>query len=220
MFLVHSMLTWLWLLVFERDAETGRLTGVGTPRALNDVEALAISDDDRYLFAVSDDGRTQIFGLEDPSSPQHLDSLPHFGNIPSWRYWNCDFAAVRNGNPAIDALCHDLAFSAEWRPETAELLGTDVVAGTDRFNNEVPTFNNCCDVSPAASPDGKHIYARGLDPSSSIDFFERVGNELVDVTEPTEMVAPDLVCPPPASDSGPDACAGGSPRRIKQRSTP
>ena len=186
------------LLVFERDAETGRLTGVGTPPALNDAKVLAISDDDRYLFAVSDDGRTQIFGLEDPSSPQRLDSLPPSGDIPSWRYSYCNFAAVRNGNPAMDALCHDLAFSAEWRSDTAELVGTDVVAGTDRFDNEVPTFNNCCDVSPVASPDGKHIYARGLDPSSSIDFFERVGNELVDVTEPTEMVAPDLVVVPPS----------------------
>ena len=208
------------LLVFQRDAATGRLTEVGTPQALNDVEVLAISDDDRYLFAVSDDGRAQIFGLEDPSSPRHLDSLPPSGDIPSWRYWNCDFAAVRNGNPAMDALCHNLAFSAEWRSDTAELVGTDVVAGSDRFDNEVPTFNNCCDVSPVASPDGKHIYARGLDPSSSIDFFERVGNELVDGAEPTEMVAPDLICPPPASDSDPDACAGGSPRRLKQRSTP
>ena len=188
------------LLVFQRDAETGRLTEVGTPQALNDVEALAISDDDRYLFAVSNDGPTQIFGLEeDPSSPRHLDSLPPSGNIPSWRYWNCDFAAARNGNPAMDALCHDLAFSAKWRPETAELVGTDVVAGTDRFDNEVPTFNHCCDRSPVASPDGKHIYAIGLDPSSSIDFFERVGNELV---------GPDLVVvSPSASDSALDVGA-------------
>ncbi len=168
------------LLVFERDAETGRLTGVGAPQALNDAKALAISDDDRHLFAVSAHGETQIFGLEDPSSPRRLDSLPPSGDIPSWRYSYCNFAAVRNGNPAMDALCHNLAFSAEWRSDTAELVGTDVVAGSDRFNNEVPIFNNCCDVSPVASPDGKHIYARGLDPSSSIDFFERVGNELVD----------------------------------------
>ncbi len=170
------------LLIFQRDAETGRLTEVGTPQALNDVKAMAISDDDQYLFAVSDDGRTQIFGLEDPSSPRHLDSLPQFGDIPSWRYSNCDFAAVRDGNPAVDALCAGLAFSAEWRSDTAELVGTDVVAETDRFNNEVPFFNNCCDRSPVASPDGKHIYAIGLDPSWSIDFFERVGNELVDMT--------------------------------------
>ena len=140
------------LLVFQRDAATGRLTEVGTPQALNDVEVLAISDDDRYLFAVSDDGRAQIFGLEDPSSPRHLDSLPPSGDIPSWRYWNCDFAAVRNGNPAMDALCHNLAFSAEWRSDTAELVGTDVVAGSDRFDNEVPTFNNCCDVFPRGEP--------------------------------------------------------------------
>ena len=185
------------LLVFQRDAETGRLTEVGTPQALNDVKAMAISDDDRYLFAVSDHGQTTIFGLEDdPSSPRHLDSLRSVG--PHHPYWhfndNCRFAAVRNGNPAIDALCQDLAFSVRWRSDTAELMGTDVVGQghADRFDNEIPAFG--CNRAwvdegcPVASPDGKHIYAAsdsGEGPKG-IAFFERVGNELVDVAEPAE----------------------------------
>ena len=182
------------LSVFQRDAETGRLTKVGTPQALNDAKAMAISDDDRYLFAVSAHGETQIFGLEDPSSPRHLHSLQPFGDIPSWRYSRCGFAAPRNANPAIDALCQDLAFSVQWRSDTAELVGTDVVAqgGTDRFDNEIPFFNGFTYYddrpSPVASPDGKHIYATSVSGEGpmSIEFFERVGNELIDVTEPAE----------------------------------
>ena len=181
------------LLVFERDAETGRLTEVGTPQALNDPLAIAISDDDRFLFAVGDDGETQIFGLEDPSSPRHLDSLPQFGNAPSWRYERCNFAAARNGQPAIDAFCYLLAFSVQWRSETAELVGTDLVSQgrRDRFGNWPPSFNRPFTSLPVASPDGKHIYT-GSDPDG-IAFFERVGNELVDVVE----------------ESAPDTGAGG-----------
>ena len=59
---------------------------------------------------------------------------------------------------------------------------------TDHFNNVIPFFS--CrrwpdDGCPVASPDGKHIYAAsdsGEGPKG-IAFFERVGNELVDVME-------------------------------------
>ena len=164
------------LLVFERDAETGRLTEVGTPPALNDARAMAISDDDRYLFAVGDRGETQIFGLEDPSSPRHLDSLPSSGHG-----FGCKFAATRNANPAIDVFCADWAFSVQWRSDTAELVHTDVVSGPDSFNNGLPTFNTGIYPYPVASPDGKHIYTNSR--PDGIAFFERIGNELVDVTE-------------------------------------
>ena len=212
------------LLVFQRNAETGRLTEVGTPAALNDVEALAISDDDRYLFAVSDDGRTQIFGLEDPSSPRHLDSLPSFANVPFWNRYGCRFAVARNGSPAIDVICSSWAFSVQWRSATAELVGTDSIAQgqIDRFNNVIPFFGCRIDPDigcPVASPDGKHIYAATgylpHDGPEAIEFFERVGNELVGVMEDpsggdTRHQVGDTIASMPTGSWIPDTTSGAS----------
>ena len=69
------------LLVFERDAETGRLTQVsraGNDAGLSNLESIAISSDDQYLFAFDDNGkRTNVFQLEDdPSQPRLLSSTP------------------------------------------------------------------------------------------------------------------------------------------------
>ncbi len=61
------------LLVFDRDGETGALTqSGGAEPGLWNLESIAISSDDRYLFAFDDRGRrSKVFQLEDdPSRPQ------------------------------------------------------------------------------------------------------------------------------------------------------
>ena len=103
---VYAATRWS-LLVYERDAGTGRLTQVtqvGNEAGLGDLEAIAISSDDRYLFSFDDNGkRTNVFQLEDdPSNPHFLDTLPPFWNAPWYaQEWKnqCGFASARRGTP-------------------------------------------------------------------------------------------------------------------------
>ena len=180
------------LLVFERDAETGRLTQVsraGNDAGLSNLESIAISSDDRYLFAFDDNGkRTNVFQLEDDSShPRLLSSLPPFWNEPFWNWDNrCGFASARRGTPAVDVFCSNMAFGVQWRPESGELAATDHVAPwqPDRFNNHVPAFGHTRNL--AASPDGRHAYLSTEDEGLLV--FERVGVG-VDEYAPLKMLS-------------------------------
>ena len=180
------------LLVFERDAETGRLTQVsraGNDAGLSNLESIAISSDDRYLFAFDDNGkRTNVFQLEDdPSHPRLLSSLPPFWNEPFWNWDNrCGFASARRGTPAVDVFCSNMAFGVQWRPESGELAATDHVAPwqPDRFNNHVPAFGHTRNL--AASPDGRHAYLSTEDEGLLV--FERVGVG-VDEYAPLKMLS-------------------------------
>ena len=172
------------LVVFERDAETGRLEQAETVADLRDTRAMTISDDDRYLFTFDYGGQSRVFDLgDDASDPQLLDTLPPFGNPPyAWNSQPCEFAAVRNGVPAAEVLCRNSAFAVRWRPEAGELAPTDYLANwqQDRFKNHIPVFGRVRAV--ATSPDGKHALA--ATEQSGILIFERVGNALVDVGDP------------------------------------
>ena len=119
--------------VFERDAETGRLTDA--TRGMNrlfGLEALAITGDDRRLFVFHDGGQAAtVFDLEaDPTDPSPLGTLrltlsgpqvvPGFLQIPDFLPFlpsnRCGLAGVRSGAPAVDVFCTDLAYGVEWRP--------------------------------------------------------------------------------------------------------
>ena len=177
---VYAAARWS-LLVYERDAETGRLTRV--PQAGNDaglwnLESIAISSGDRYLFVFDDRGRrTNVFQLEDdPSRPQLLGRLPPFWNAPWYaQEWQnrCGFSVVRRGTPAADVFCRNMAFSVRWRQEGGELAATDYVAPwqPDRFNNHVPAFGHTQNLT--ASPDGRHAYLSTEEKGLLV--FERVG---------------------------------------------
>ena len=174
------------LLVFERDAVTGRITRStnGGEHLFVDLTALAISGDDRYLFVFHGDGEiTTAFQLEeDPSEPQHLETLS-----PSWTRFVRGFpfptppgsenrgglAAARRGAPAVDVFCCERTFGIRWRPEPGELGLTDHVSSwqPDRFNNPLPEFGAA--RSLAASPDGRHAYVDT--ENEGILVFERVG---------------------------------------------
>ncbi len=166
------------LLVFERDGETGALTQAGGAEAgLWNLESIAISSDDRHLFAFDDNGRqTHLFQLEDdPASPQLLGSLPPFWNRPL-EYFTFDNRCggiARRGAPAVDLFCQDSAFGVRWRPETGGLAPTDFVAPwqPDRFQNPVPRFGHTRHF--VASPDGRHVYLSTEEAGLLI--FERVG---------------------------------------------
>ena len=168
------------LLVFERDADTGRLTRVTTYRASLQwrAKALAISGDDRHLFVFDDDGRrTKLFVLEeDPSNPSELDTLDAFWEEPwEWNRWEnrCGFARARKGTPAVDVFCMDMAFDVQWLPESDSLTATDYVAPWQpgRYNNPVPEFGHTRNL--ATSPDGRHAYLDTEDEGLVV--FERVG---------------------------------------------
>ena len=196
---VYAVTAWS-LLVFERDAGTGRLTQVrqvGNEAGLGDLETIAISSDDRHLFAFDDNGkRTTVFQLEDdPSNPHLLDTLPPFWNAPwyaqEWRN-QCGFASARRGTPAVDVFCRNMAFGVQWRPESGELAATDHVAPwqPDRFNNPVPEFGHTQNL--VASPDGRHAYLSTEDEGLLV--FERIGVGAAVMIPPLgipgEMLAP------------------------------
>ena len=175
---VYAVTSWS-LLVFERDAETGRLTQVTQVADAGlwgwGLQAMAISSDDRYLFVFDDNGkRTTVFQLEDdPSNPHFLDTLPPFWNEPFWNWDNqCEFASARRGAPAVDVFCTNMAFGVRWQPESGYLEATDHVAlwQPDRFNNPVPEFGYTRNL--VASPDGRHAY---LSTNEGLLVFERVG---------------------------------------------
>ena len=182
------------LLVFERDAETGRLTQVtrtGNDAGLWDLESIAISSDDRHLFAFDDRGRrTNVFQLEDdPSRPNLLGSLPPFWNAPRYaQEWQnrCGFTSARRGTPAVDVFCRNMAFSVQWRPESSELAATDYVAPwqPDRFNNHVPAFGHTRNL--VVSPDGRYAYLSTEEKGLLV--FERVGVG-ADEYAPLEMLS-------------------------------
>ena len=187
------------LLVHMRDAETGRLTQIpragiqsGNDANLLDLESIAISSDDRYLFAFDDRGRrTNVFQLEDdPSRSLLLGSLPPFWNAPNYaQEWQnrCGFTSARMGSPAVDVFCWNMAFGVRWRPESGELAATDYVAPwqPDRFNNHVPAFGHT--QSLVASPDGRHAYL-GTE-NKGILIFERVGVGVDTVFAPLKMLS-------------------------------
>ena len=167
------------LVVFQRNANTGRLTQTAYHTSLTwRAEALATSSDGQYLFVFDDDGkRTRVFQLEDdPSNPRELGTLPPFWRESwTWDYWNnrCGFARARKGTSAVDVFCMDMAFGVQWQPESDSLTATDHVAPwqPDRFNNPVPEFGHTRNL--ATSPDGRHAYLDTED--AGILVFERVG---------------------------------------------
>ena len=166
------------LLVFDRDGETGALTqSGGAEPGLWNLESIAISSDDRYLFAFDDNGkRSNLFQLEDdPSSPSLVANLPPFWNQPLlyFGFDNRCRGIARRGAPAVDLFCKDSAFGVQWQPEAAALTPTDFVAAwqPDRFNNPIPQFGHTRHF--VASSDGRHAYLSTEEAGLLI--FERVG---------------------------------------------
>ena len=166
------------VLVFGRDGETGELTRAGeTEPGLWNLQSIAISSDDRYLFAFDDNGRrSNLFQLEDdPTRPQPVGSLPPFWNPPI-EYLGFDNRCggiARRGSLAVDLFCKNLAFSVRWQTEADALEPTDLVAPwqPDRFNNPIPDFGHTRHF--AASPDGRHAYLSTEEAGLLV--FERVG---------------------------------------------
>ena len=191
---MYAITSWS-LLVFERDAGTGRLTQVTQVADAGlwglGLQAMAISSDDRYLFVFDDNGkRTALFQLEDdPSNPHFLDTLPPFWNEPFWNWDNqCGFASARRGAPAVDVFCTNMAFGVRWQPESGYLEATDHVAPwqPDRFNNPVPEFGHTRNL--VASPDGRHAYLSAEEEGLLV--FERVGVGVADIGSRNDAYVP------------------------------
>ena len=137
------------LLVFRRNANTGRLTRTAYDTSLTwRAETLAISSDGRNLFVFDDYGqRTRLFSLAgDPSNPREFGASEAFWNTPyGWRIWdNTCGARARMGTSALDGFSMDIAFGVQWQSGSDSLEATDFVAPwqPDHFNNPVPEFGH------------------------------------------------------------------------------
>ena len=177
------------LLIFERDTATGRITKeTKNEIPFEELAALAISDDDQYLFVFYHNGQSMtVYDLkEDPAAPQALGtltpsgegfgdpfSMPRLGILLDNFEDRCRLAATRTGVPAADVFCTDRTFGLQWRSEPGELRLTDQVSPRqpDRFNNPLVEFGHA--RSLAASPDGRHAYVGA--ENDGILVFERVG---------------------------------------------
>ena len=190
------------LVVFERNANTGRLSlalalrngdlnDEGPPiDGLSSLEEVTVAGKGRYLFTSGSltEG-TSVFDLhDDPSNPRFLGSFRHSWDVawprpPEW--FVCRNTVARDDRPVIDLFCQNgekdsWALSLEWEPESGQLLVTDFLESdtTDRFGNLLPGFKGAGFLG--SSPDGRHLYFSSVPwPSynGQILVFERVGNE-------------------------------------------
>jgi len=169
--------------IFAIDAQTGALTLEETDIVLyNTPTALAIGGDDRFLFAITGDGVTDVYTRTTPTRIEYLQTLWADGIDPSYAYRDgrsCGFALARADGNALDAFCRNSAFVVALRGEAEEtrLQAADYIANwrPDRFNNHVPKFPSPSEL--LASPDGKHAYLFDKG-TSAILHFERIGNAL------------------------------------------
>ena len=162
------------LFAFERSAESGLLTETFDEYSFSWGNAIAVSDDDAYLFTLNDESRESfVFGLENPSRPVELQSKRIRDD-----YLGVQKCAVAMGYriPAVDGMCRGWVFGLQWLESAGDLILTNsAVAGSlDRFGNLLPEFDDPNGM--AASPDGRHLYFSTDD--QGILIFERVGNEI------------------------------------------
>ena len=147
-------------------------TGAG---GLNNVTALALDAEDRFLFAFAGDGTVPLaFDLADASAPTFLADL--FGFTISRRWWvvnRCMFADVRTETISVDVFCTGSVYSVRLLPDVPALRPEDDITagGTDVFGNIVPP--HVLTGAVVESPDGKHFYALAAD---GIVIFERFGS--------------------------------------------
>ena len=174
--LLYAVTRWI-LVVFERDAQTGRLSRVdGYEQALSygDPVPIAVTDDGQHLFLIDEWGaRTNLFDLGvDAAKPELVGSLPKFWpEDGGWVHSKCHSAAARAQALAVDVMCDGSAYSV--RMKDGELKGTDHISPVqaDRYNNPVRDFGVV--GSTAFSPDGKHVYLSTQ--RRGIVILERVG---------------------------------------------
>ena len=167
--------------IFAINAQTGALTLEETDIVLyNTPTALAIGGDDRFLFAITGDGVTDVYTRTTPTRIEYLATLWADGLDRMYRDGRpCVFALARADGNALDAFCRNSAFVVALRGEAEEtrLQAADYIANwrPDRFNNHVPKFSSPSEL--LASPDGKHAYLFD-EGTSAILHFERIGNAL------------------------------------------
>ncbi len=158
----------------EDSAEAGAIEEPGSA-GFDNVSALAMDAEDKFLFVFSRDGTEPLaFDLADAAAPTFLAN--RFAFTVSNRWWEvnrCAFADVRTETISVDVFCTDSVYSVRLLPEVPALRAEDDLSngGTDVFGNIVPRYVLTGNV--AKSPDGRYFYATAAD---AIVIFERVGS--------------------------------------------
>ena len=157
------------LIILKRDPETSALTLMDAGDNLDNLNALAISDDGRYLFSLEYRWiflTIKVFDLSNPEEPALVEELvnPRYGFLPAG-LGPCKVADIRNGRYAAEFFCQQAStyFAMEYHPATVDddeagsIEITDfALVGYDTRYGLPPLWDAARIVE--SSPDGGHIY--------------------------------------------------------------
>ena len=194
---------WRWhldeLQLLGREVGTGLLQGISKPWVANQYEFItgAFSRDDKYFFTATQNALSQtnftVYGIDYLTGAIEQRLSAQFFNLELFR---CAAAIPRTGSYVVDVLCSVGVYVVEYSPESGEISMVDYVASPnfrqptpDRFGRRLPRYglpNPQPGSSPVeASPDGRHVYVATV--RHGLLFFERFGNEVIDLTEPEAL---------------------------------
>ncbi|MCY4057899.1 MAG: hypothetical protein OXG44_07845, partial [Gammaproteobacteria bacterium] len=160
------------LRTFSRDQESGVLTLRQRHRyfhSLDDLDTLAITDDERLFVTRRSTGWTAMYELaEGVLSPAGDVSLLSQADLSVQLARPFVLASARSGAEAVDVFGASVAVGLEIGEGEVDLLANGQM---DRFGTRVPLFGAPSGL--AASPDGRHVYVSSY--QHGIVAFERVG---------------------------------------------
>ncbi len=158
-----------------------------------DARTIASSHTDQHAFAPSSTGEEVLTLAVDRADGTLTEAARNsFFDLNVEECWS---VSARRGKVAVDVLCDQGVFVAEFDADAKKVVITDnfsttdlwffgftfISAVPDRFGNTLPAYKLSESVAVATSPDGKHLYASTL--KHGILMFERFGNETVDIQE-------------------------------------
>ena len=157
---------------FRRDQESGLLTlqpRYRYFRSIDDMDTLAIADDERLFVTRKSTGDTYMYVLaEGVLTYAGAVSLLPEADLSVQLARPFEFASARSGTTAVDVFGASVAVGLEIQQSQVDLLAN---GQADRFGNRVPLFG--APNGLASSPDGRHVYLASY--QHGIVAFERVG---------------------------------------------
>ena len=157
---------------FRRDRDSGLLTQQARYiyfHTTDDMDTLAIADDERLFVTRRSTGSTSMFELAGGvATSAGAVSLSPEADLSVQLARPFEFASARPGTAAVDVFGVSVAVGLEIQQGQIDLLAN---GQADRFGNRVPSFGAPNGLT--SSPDGRHVYVASYE--HGIVAFERVG---------------------------------------------